>query len=210
VVEPNPRHAAELELLVQRYRTHYERAAAWSSDGQMTFHFRGNDEASTLFSRMSLKENRLKHLNCSDPQHSPDSFARLATPWTTNKQLKPPDKWERRPKFKSRFICDRSRSEEVPTIDLARFVRHWVRPCENVHLKMDIEGAEYEVLTHLLRDGVVCSFANLHVEFHLPNLQLRRAILDRGNWNKTELIERLQRSCPSTKLEIGSVTFAHG
>ena len=45
VVEPNPRHAAELELLVQRYRTHYERAAAWSSDGQMTFHFRGNDEA---------------------------------------------------------------------------------------------------------------------------------------------------------------------
>jgi FkbM family methyltransferase len=210
VVEPNPRHAAELEVLVQRYGTHYERAAAWSSDGQMTFHFRGNDETSTLFSRMSLRDNRLKHLNCSDPRHSPDSFARLATPWTTNAQLKPPEKWERRPKFKSRFICDRARSEEVATIDLARFLRHWMRPCERTHVKMDIEGAEYEVLTDLVRKGVVCSFATFHVEFHLPNLQLRQAMLDRGLWNRTELIQRMQQSCPSTRLAFGSVSFSHG
>lgn len=208
VIEPNPRHATELGLLVQRYGTQHKRAAAWSSDGQMTFHFRGNDETSTLFSKMSLKDNKLRHLNCSDPKHSPQSFARLATPWATDSQIKPPATWERRPKFKRRFICDEPRAEEVETIDLARFVLDWTRPCERLHGKMDVEGAEYEVLSHLLRRGAACSFVSLQVEFHQPNLQLKTSMNERGNMNQSAIVEQFRRSCPNTSFTAGWVGYA--
>ena len=50
-------------------------------------------------------------------------------------------------------------SFDVPTIDIARWFRNTIqlyRPSV-VMVKMDIEGSEYDVLPHLLRQGLLCS-----------------------------------------------------
>ncbi|GAX84065.1 hypothetical protein CEUSTIGMA_g11489.t1 [Chlamydomonas eustigma] len=55
----------------------------------------------------------------------------------------------------------------VPTIDLALWISKNVDPKDFVHVRMDIEGAEYMVLRRLIVTGVACKYFNvLEVEFH--------------------------------------------
>lgn len=57
-----------------------------------------------------------------------------------------------------------SRSCIVPAFDLARLLR--LLPERMIHVKMDIEGAEFPVLRHLLKDGSIALIDHLYVEFH--------------------------------------------
>ncbi len=57
-----------------------------------------------------------------------------------------------------------SRSCVVPAFDFARFLRLF--PDRVIHVKMDIEGAEFPVLRHLLKDGSIALIDHLYVEFH--------------------------------------------
>ncbi len=57
-------------------------------------------------------------------------------------------------------------SVEVGTIDTARWLREHVRAEDFVSVKMDIEGAEYDVLRHLLDDGAIDLIDELRCEFH--------------------------------------------
>ena len=58
---------------------------------------------------------------------------------------------------------------QVPQIDLAAFIRtHCVRE-DRIVCKMDIEGAEFHVLDHLLKTGMFEWFDELFVEWHVDN-----------------------------------------
>jgi len=61
-------------------------------------------------------------------------------------------------------------SFEVPTIDIARWFKETIKTYRpsTVMVKMDIEGSEYHVLPHLIRQGLLCSdkIACIALEFH--------------------------------------------
>lgn len=53
---------------------------------------------------------------------------------------------------------------DVETMDFAEFLSQFGK--DEVLLRMDIEGAEYEVLKHCLKQGVMDRVQELHIEFH--------------------------------------------
>lgn len=53
---------------------------------------------------------------------------------------------------------------ETPCVDLARLVREWKD--REVILKMDAEGAEYELLPYLMDEGLDCFLLLAWVEWH--------------------------------------------
>ena len=53
-----------------------------------------------------------------------------------------------------------------PAIDIADWLRRTVRPDDFVVVKMDIEGAEYDVVPHLLREKVADLIDELFLEIH--------------------------------------------
>lgn len=59
---------------------------------------------------------------------------------------------------------------EVETIDIARFILHLnISVHDQVILKIDIEGQEYVILSHLLKHGILCDkIDHLYVEWHEP------------------------------------------
>lgn len=61
-------------------------------------------------------------------------------------------------------------------------------------LKMDIEGAEFALLPHLLTTGALCALTHLRVEFHLNSLPPRER-LD-GVALRLGLRHLLRRGCP--------------
>lgn len=54
----------------------------------------------------------------------------------------------------------------VPTVDMSRWLAERFCQTDNVDIKMDIEGAEFEVLEHLLRTGHANLIDTLAVEWH--------------------------------------------
>lgn len=57
-------------------------------------------------------------------------------------------------------------SVDVRTVDTAAWLRDHVPDGDAVTIKMDIEGAEYEVLQHLLDSGEIDRIDELRCEFH--------------------------------------------
>jgi FkbM family methyltransferase len=55
---------------------------------------------------------------------------------------------------------------EVEAIDFSEWVRSNIKPNHRLVLKLDIEGAEYEVLWKMIRDGTIAAVKKLYVEFH--------------------------------------------
>lgn len=54
----------------------------------------------------------------------------------------------------------------VPALDFSRFLARTSRPGDFVVLKLDIEGAEYDVLERLVRDGILSRVSLLFIEWH--------------------------------------------
>jgi FkbM family methyltransferase len=53
----------------------------------------------------------------------------------------------------------------VPTIDFSEFLKQF-KDYDQVIVKMDIEGAEYKVLRHLMKEGTTTIMDELYVETH--------------------------------------------
>ena len=71
--------------------------------------------------------------------------------------------------------------KNVTALDLAELVRRRVRPGDRLVLaKLDIEGAEYEVLPHLLLTGAICHIRYLIVEWHLNALPASQRLAGLG------------------------------
>ena len=58
---------------------------------------------------------------------------------------------------------------EVPQIDFAAFIRTNCSQDDRIFCKMDIEGAEFLVLDHLLKTGVFNWLDELFIEWHVDN-----------------------------------------
>ena len=71
-------------------------------------------------------------------------------------------------------ICKGRRDEEIGLVEAARFIeQHGIRKIDL--MKVNIEGAEYELLEHLLQTGLIGSIIDLQVQFHdfVPNARAR-------------------------------------
>lgn len=66
------------------------------------------------------------------------------------------------------LVRDKSHAQrlEVPAVDLARFLEERTGPEAAIVIKMDIEGAEYDLLPHLLRSPVAARIDLILCEFH--------------------------------------------
>lgn len=75
---------------------------------------------------------------------------------------------------------------QVPCIDFAQWIQHNCDPQDFIVCKLDIEGAEYQVLNNMLATGVLSWVDHLYVEWHAAMIgnqqllaqeaQLRQAI----------------------------------
>jgi FkbM family methyltransferase len=54
----------------------------------------------------------------------------------------------------------------VHAFDLAQYLRETVAESDILRIRMDVQGAEYELLRHLLASGMACRIDTLIVEFH--------------------------------------------
>lgn len=59
----------------------------------------------------------------------------------------------------------------VECVDFSMWLKNMWKPYYNIIVKLDIEGAEYEVLFKMLRDGTIKLINTLYVEFHTETLQ---------------------------------------
>lgn len=62
----------------------------------------------------------------------------------------------------------------VLTLDFGRWLRQTVQSHDYVAVKMDIEGAEFPLLEHMLATGVLCLVDELFVEIHFNRYQSTR------------------------------------
>ena len=54
----------------------------------------------------------------------------------------------------------------VETIDLAKFMKAMIMPGEYTVLKLDVEGAEFYILPHLMKTAVIRLCNRVYVEYH--------------------------------------------
>tara|TARA_R110000824_G_scaffold44620_2_gene129667 strand:+ start:123 stop:848 length:726 start_codon:yes stop_codon:yes gene_type:complete len=66
----------------------------------------------------------------------------------------------------SRFEDSQVSAEIVRTIDLDRWIKENLSEDDHIILKMDIEGAEYEVLDHMIKNGSIKYINKLFIEWH--------------------------------------------
>lgn len=77
----------------------------------------------------------------------------------------------------SRHHNPAARIRELPCIDLARYLIENFTSQDYIVLKLDIEGAEYEVLERIIDTGAVSRLSELYVEFHAwGTVKLRQRI----------------------------------
>jgi len=93
----------------------------------------------------------------------------------------------RKPHLEDKGKC--KEREQVETMDFAEFLSQFGK--NEVLLRMDVEGAEYEVLLHCFEKGVMDRVMELHIEFHagwrIPELVKYKDKLDAKlkEWGKT-------------------------
>ncbi len=68
---------------------------------------------------------------------------------------------------------------QVECVDFSMWLAENVTAAEHVTVKLDIEGAEHDVLWKLIEDGTITLIDKLYVEFHLETVVRHRAGHDR-------------------------------
>lgn len=67
----------------------------------------------------------------------------------------------------------------VPAVDFSQWIRHEFKQEDFIILKMDIEGAEYEVLYKMIKDKTIKYINELFIEFHWDRIGLDKKIHDK-------------------------------
>ena len=80
-------------------------------------------------------------------------------------------------------------SAEVPCIDLSEFIRTNFKPDDNIVIKMDIEGAEYDTLEKMIVDKTIDYINYISVEWHSRFFTNRDEIFEREQRIRTYLTE---------------------
>ena len=138
LVEPQPRFASNLDAIARSHGGSFYPAAAWSSNVESMLFFDAVDgDANVGSSVIAEHATRVVESEIGEQEHR------------NNTRTKP-----------------RVEQLSVAAVDIAEVVRRHTRPGDTVTLRMDIEGAEYEVLRHLLVTGVACTIDHYLVESH--------------------------------------------
>jgi FkbM family methyltransferase len=66
----------------------------------------------------------------------------------------------------------KNRKETVPCVDISSFVESKAENHYPVILKMDIEGAEYDVLEHMFKTGTINKIDALLIEYHYNKVKI--------------------------------------
>lgn len=72
------------------------------------------------------------------------------------------------------FEVDYKNGVQVKTIDFANWLKKWFSLEHEIIVKMDIEGAEYEVLKKMLRTNAIDLVKELRCEFHQDRFPISR------------------------------------
>jgi hypothetical protein len=59
---------------------------------------------------------------------------------------------------------------DVGCVDFSEWICSVTRVHDNVTLKLDIEGSEYEVLWKMIKDGSISRVKKLYIEFHKDHM----------------------------------------
>ena len=78
-------------------------------------------------------------------------------------------------KNKTSGNLNHKKPEIVPCIDFSKWLLHNFED-DNIVLKMDIEGAEYQVLRKMLNDGSISLINTLYIEFHAHKIDMDKEI----------------------------------
>lgn len=76
---------------------------------------------------------------------------------------------------------------KVPCIDFSKWIKTNLNKSDYIFLKMDIEGAEYEVLDRMIETGAINYLDDLDIEFHWHKIGLDKNIHD-------ELVDKLKNT----------------
>lgn len=60
----------------------------------------------------------------------------------------------------------------VPCIDISEYIRQASRHYDRIVLKLDVEGAEYDILEKMIADETIGLIETLHCEFHLGKMDV--------------------------------------
>jgi len=78
-------------------------------------------------------------------------------------------------KFKPFFY---ESSIEVECVDFSNWIKNNTSKKDNLYVKLDIEGAEYDVLWKMIKDGSIHRVKKLFVEFHADHMKIDKASHD--------------------------------
>ena len=200
--EPNPRFVKHLALLHKHLNLTHVRAAAWVADTILDFQFSSWDEGSSLVAAQSAfgdgRAWKSSNGGCRNESESDVEASQLAD-----------DVRHIRRASGRAIICDKPRVDKVRAVDLARWMRQTLCASktrgDSIFAKMDIEGAEYTVLDHLVRDGVICELKTLLLEWHKVKAVNRSLV----SANRIELVKQLS-ACGVLVREVHPEAFGEG
>jgi FkbM family methyltransferase len=89
----------------------------------------------------------------------------------------------------------------VKCVDLSRFIKNASQYYNRIFLKLDIEGAEYEILEHMLNDGALSFVTKIYCEFHWNKIGMS---IDQHN----DLLKRLIEHVDINKEEWDALGFS--
>ena len=82
---------------------------------------------------------------------------------------------------------DKANPKIVKSVNLSKWIRDNVTVLDEFHLKLDIEGAEYTVLSKMIEDNTLRMVDNFYVEWHYHKVGVDKSEHDRilnafDNW----------------------------
>ncbi len=75
--------------------------------------------------------------------------------------------------------------ENVPCVDLSRYVREASEKYSHIVLKLDVEGAEYEIFEKMMADGTLALVNKVYCEFHQKKMPISKE-------RHTDILSRVQ------------------
>ncbi|KAI9338000.1 hypothetical protein BDR26DRAFT_863410 [Obelidium mucronatum] len=80
---------------------------------------------------------------------------------------------------------------EMLAVDIARFILINFKPDDHVVVKMDIEGAEYDILPHLVSMGASINIDYMYIEMHQGVLPSdKKAEIEAKGWEAVEALKK--------------------